>query len=245
MVDVHFTGLSEIENGRRPFNENLAIKCDEHFPERRGWYLTYYTESKDWTPPAFRDWSEYEESATELLIWSPNAVEGIAQTEGYARAMISIWPGISPEVAETRLQGRMRRQKRVFRPKGPRIVLMVDHVGLYRGVGSAEIMSEQCGRLAALSQFEAVTLQVVPPVALNLVTTTLILADTAAYTENALSGAVYTDDESVRRLRLLFDSIRGEAAKVSESLAMIREAQRRWTGGHRVTQGTAARRASK
>ena len=245
MVGVHFANLSQVENGHRAFNENLAIKCDDLFPERRGWYLQFYEESRDWAPAGFRDWDEHEESATELLVWCPNIIDGTAQTEGYARELISAWPGTTPEVADTRLQGRMRRQKRLLRANGPRIALLVDHVALYRGVGSAEIMSEQCSRLAAVSQLNAVTLQVVPPVQIPLPTALVIIADNAAYTENALSGAVYTDEESVRGLRLLFDNLRGEAAKMSESLAMIREAQRRWTGARAHTAGTVARPASK
>jgi DNA-binding XRE family transcriptional regulator len=34
---VHIGTLSQVENGKRPMTEALAIKCDEVFPERRGW----------------------------------------------------------------------------------------------------------------------------------------------------------------------------------------------------------------
>jgi transcriptional regulator with XRE-family HTH domain len=246
MIETHIGTLSQVENGHRPMNEALALKCDEVFPERRGWYLQYYEESKSWMPAAFKDWSEYEAKAEELVIWCPGIVDGTAQTERYAREVLSIYPSVTPDVLETRLKGRMQRQQRLLRNNGPSIVLLLDHVALYRGIGSAEIMSEQCGRLAAVAQLETVTLQVIPPVKIPLATALVALADrNAAYTENAISGSVYTDGETVGRLRALIGTVRGEAAKVSESLAMIREAQRRWTGASQRTARTADRRASK
>jgi hypothetical protein len=53
----------------------------------------------------------------------------------------------------------MERQKRLLRDSGPAVVLLLDMVALYRGVGSAEVMAEQCGKLAEVSQLETVTLQ--------------------------------------------------------------------------------------
>ena len=43
--------LSRIENGKRPPTENVAVACDGVFPERRGWFLEYYEESKTWVRP--------------------------------------------------------------------------------------------------------------------------------------------------------------------------------------------------
>jgi hypothetical protein len=225
--------------------ERLAKKCDQVFPERRGWYLTYYEESKLWMPAGFRDWGEYESRASELLVWSPGAIDGLAQTEAYARELVTIYPGVTPEVIKARVRSRMERQKRLLRDDGPAIVLLVDQVALYRVIGSAEIMAEQCARLREIASLPTVTLQVVPPVKINLTSVLLHVTNEAAYTENALNGAVYTDDESVTRLRRLFTTVRGEARPVSESLAIIREAEHRWTGVQARTAAMAARRASR
>ena len=243
---VHIGTLSQVENGKRPMNEALAAKCDEVFPERRGWYMAYYEESKSWMPAGFRDWGEYEARATELLIWAPGIVDGIAQTAAYARELLSIYPGVTDDVVETRLASRMDRQKRLLRENGPTVGLLVDQVALYRGIGSAEVMAEQMHRLTDVASLATVTLQVVPPVKINLATATLMVADDAAYTENALAGSVYTDQETVTRLRRLIGSVRGEARPVSESLARIREAERLWkaaAGVSRRTQATADKRA--
>lgn len=70
-------------------------------------------------PAGFRSWAEYEDRATELLVWSPRIVDGLAQTEGYARALLSIHPGASDEMVSARLKGRMERQRRLLREEGP------------------------------------------------------------------------------------------------------------------------------
>jgi transcriptional regulator with XRE-family HTH domain len=242
-IDIGSASL--IENGKRPPNERVAIACDAVFPERGGWFREYYEESKDWMPAGFRDWPEYENRARELLIWAPGIVDGIAQTEGYARELLSAYPGVTAEVIEARLRGRMERQKRLLRDDGPAVVLLVDMVALYRAIGSARIMAGQCARLAEIAKLDAVTVQVVPPVTIPLATASVMIAGDAAYTEHALGGAVFTEAESVTRLRRLVGSVRGEARPVSESLALIRKADRSWTGVSQPRAATAGRRASK
>jgi transcriptional regulator with XRE-family HTH domain len=242
---IDLATASRIETGKRPPTERVALKCDEAFPERRGWFFEYYEESKSWMPAGFRSWAEYEDKATGLVVWAPGIIDGLAQTEGYARAMLAIHPGVTGEVLEARLKGRLERQKRLLREDGPTVTLLVDMAALYRAVGSAEVMAGQCARLAAMASLDAVTLQVVPPVTIPLATASLMLADDAAYTENALSGSVYTDDETVRSLRRLSTIVRAEARPASESLAMIRKAERQWSGVRARTAATAGRHASK
>jgi hypothetical protein len=229
----------------RPPTEELARKCDGVFPELRGWFASFYDSSRTWMPPGFRDWSELEDAAAELSAWTAGIVSGIAQTSGYARGMLAMYPGATTEQVEGRLRARMARQRRLFREDGPVVHLLVDMAALYRAVVSAEVMAGQCGRLAELAVRSRVTIQVVPPVGVPLATASVMIADSAGYTENALTGAVYSDGESVRRLRRLFDSVRSEARPASESLAVIREAQRAWTGVSRATAATAVPTASR
>jgi transcriptional regulator with XRE-family HTH domain len=242
---INIAQASRIETGKSPPTERVAAACDVAFPERAGWFSEYYEESKSWMLAGFRSWAEYEDKATELLVWAPGIVDGLAQSEGYARALLSIHPGATGEVVAARLKGRMDRQRRLLREDGPAVGLLVDMPALYRAVGSAEIMAAQCAHLAEVARLDTVTLQVVPPVTIPLATASLMLADGAAYTENALSGSVYTDDESVSRLRRLITTVRAEARPASESLAMIRKAERQWSGVRARTAATADRHASK
>jgi transcriptional regulator with XRE-family HTH domain len=242
---VDYSYLSKIESGNRPPTEAVADAMDLVFPERKKWFREYYEESRAWTPPGFRSWGEYEAKARELVIWCPGIVEGTAQTEDYARAVFSGYPDATPEQVGTRLKNRLERQKQLLREGGPTVVLLVDHVALYRAVGSADVMASQMSHLLAVATLPRVTVQVIPSVLVPLATALVIVTDTAAYTEHGLGGAVFTEDESLTRLRGLIGSVRGEARPVSESLVMIREARQRWTGANRRSAATGARRASK
>lgn len=237
--------VSQIEHGTRPPTEAVALAMDDAFPGRRGWFLEFYRESRDWMPAGFRDWSEIEAQARELVIWVPGIVDGTAQTPDYARAVLETLPGVTPDVIETRLKGRMERQRHLLREGGPTIVLLVDHVALYRAYGSAEIMAGQCAHLRTMAKLETVTVQVVPAVGHPLATASVLVADDAAYTEHGLGGAVFTEDETVTRLRRLVGSVRNEALPVRASLAMIGEADRRWNGARARTAPTAEQRASR
>jgi len=226
--------------GAQPFLQPLLAAA-----ERDGYFLEYYQESKSWMPAGFRDWGEYEDRARELTIWVPNVLDGTVQTEDYARALIRDYPGVTDEVLAARLNNRMARQQRLLRDDGPRFVLLVDQVALYRAVGSAEIMAAQMRYLAEIAARPRVTVQVVPPVGHPLSTAMAIITDEAAYTESALGGSVHTSEDSVTRLRDLVGRVRSEAWPAGESLAMIQEADTRWSGVKVRTAATAARRASK
>jgi len=100
--------LGRVENGKRPPTANLAARCDEAFPERRGWFAEFYDESRDWpeVPATFKSWPEYEDRSASLRDWSPSIVTGLLQTRDYARALIAVQPHITPDTAAARLASR-------------------------------------------------------------------------------------------------------------------------------------------
>jgi hypothetical protein len=104
--------VSRVETGTRPPTESFAKACDRVWPERNGWFLDYYTESREWlaTPPWFRPWLPIEAAATDLRVWQNSVVPGLLQTEDYTRAIMSLEPGLTPEVAAERIAARMARQ---------------------------------------------------------------------------------------------------------------------------------------
>jgi transcriptional regulator with XRE-family HTH domain len=234
---IDFTTASRIENGRRPPNEAVAKACDRVWPERRGWFIEYYEESKSWVPAGFRSWAEYEDKAVTLRAWSPGVIHGLVQTEHYARSLLSTVPGVSAEIIAARLASRMDRQRRVlFRDDPPTTWFVVDELSLYRRVGSAEIMAEQLGHLADVAALPNVTVQVLPAVEHPANASELIVTDSAAYVEHLSGGLVYTEGETVTTLERLFTSIHSESDKASESLAIIERVGDAWTGGSPVFQ---------
>ncbi len=232
---------SRIENGRRPPTENIALACDRAFPGRRGWFREFYEESRTWAPAGFRDWPEYENKAGSLREWSPGIITGMLQTRDYARSLLETFPGVSADVVAARLANRMARQQRVlFRDEPPSAYYIIDHAALYRMVGSPEVMAGQLTHLAGIASLPNVTMQVLPAVAHAATQSGILIADDAAYTEHVLGGLVFTDPETVTSLAIMFDSLRTECYRASESAAIIRRAGAVWTGEQAATQAPTA-----
>jgi hypothetical protein len=227
---IDFSYLSRIELGKRPPTEVVANAMDAVFPERKKWFREYYEDSKSSIPPGLRVWAEHEDKAKRLCVWCPGTVHGLFQTADYARVFLSTLASVPAEVIETRLANRMARQQRVLhRDDPPAVVGIVDHVALFRGVGSPEVMAAQMQHLLDLASLPNVTLQVLPAVAHPATASELIIVDdNAAYTEHLVAGGVYTDDDTVTRLELIFTTIRAETYRASDSAAIIRKAAELW-----------------
>jgi len=229
--------LSRIERGVRPPTQHVAAKCDEAFPERRGWFTEYYEESKSWMPPGLRSWAEHEDRAVRLSVWAPGIVHGLLQTEAYARTFLAALPGVTDDVIAVRLASRLERQRRVvMRDDPPAISCVVDHTALYRLVGSPQVMAEQCRLLLEIARMSHVTLQVLPAIAHPATASELIIADNnAAYAEHLAAGGVYTEPDTVTWLERLFATVRAESYRASESAAIIGKAEEAWTGERAAT----------
>lgn len=224
--------LSRIENGTRPPTARIASAIDGVFTERRGWYLTWLDETRTAPeiPSTFRSWSDYEDQTTTLRAWMPSIIDGLAQAEGYTRALIALSPGITTEIADARLKARMERQRRVLGSVRS-LILLVDEMALYREVGDTAIMADQCARLAEVAAIPSVTLQVMPPKGHASVTSGYLIADDAVWCEHVVSAGVYTSPETVMNVAARHDSLRAECYRASESLALIGRTERLWRSG--------------
>ena len=232
---------SRIENGHRPPTEAVATACDHVFAERKGWFTEYYEESKSWMPAGFRDWPELESKAKKLHVWTPGIIDGLVQTEAYASALLATMPGATDEMVTARRTSRMERQRRILmRDDPPSVSCLVDHTALYREVGSAQVMAGQMRHLAAVAAMPNVIVQVLPAVAHPATQSGFMVTDSAVYAEHVIGGYTYTEPETVTRLERLFNMLRGECYRVSESLAVIRKAEQVWTGESRATAGQTA-----
>jgi hypothetical protein len=205
---------------------------DAVFPERSGWFLEFYDESKSWAASGFRDWREYEDRAMRLHAWSPGIIHGLLQTEDYARAVLETSPGANAEMIQSRLTARMERQQRVLlRADPPEGWFIVDEHSLYRLAGSSQVMSVQLRHLADVARLPNVTVQVLPAVAHPAGASGFVVTADAGYAEHVIGGYVYTDEETISWLLRLADTLRGESYRVSESLRIIERLGESWTGG--------------
>jgi transcriptional regulator with XRE-family HTH domain len=231
---------SRIETGKRPPTEKVALACDTAWPGRKGWFSEYYAELQTWSevPAAFKDWTEREDETASLRVWSPGIVHGLLQTEAYAADLLRTYPGVTEDAVIARLASRMERQQRLFSRDVP-TWFIVDELSLYRLVGSPEVMTAQMRRLLEVGAMPNVTLQVHPAVSHPATGSEIIIADDSAYAEHAASGFVYTG-ETVAGLARIFDKLRSECRKASESVALLERMAEAWTGGNPLSAGRTA-----
>ena len=239
--------ISRIENGRRPPTELFAQMCDRAFPGRDGWFSEFYAESRTWiaTPPWFRSWIEHEQRAASLRIWQLGVLSGLLQTADYARAILTVNPGVTDDEVGARLAARLERQAVLTRDDPLTAWFLVDEAALRRCVGSPEVMAGQLARLAGIARLPNVTIQVVPNIAHAGLLGGFAVAENAAYVETAVAGQVFEDAEVIADLLTRFDTLRNEAFRGSESLTLIERMCEEWkaTGVKAVTQATTAESA--
>ena len=236
--------ISRIENGKRPPTELFAQMCDQAFPDRDGWFGEFYAESRTWiaTPPWFRSWVEHEQQAATLRIWQPGVLSGLLQTEDYARAILTIEPGVTDDDVSARLTARLARQAILARDDPPAAWFLVDEAALRRWIGSPEVMAAQLAHLAGLARLPNVTIQLVPNIAHAGLLGGFAVAERAAYVETAVAGQVFEDADIIAGLLTRFDTLRNEAFRGSESLALIERMCEEWTatGAKAVTRAPTA-----
>jgi transcriptional regulator with XRE-family HTH domain len=236
--------ISRIENGKRPPTELFAQMCDRAFPDRDGWFSEFYAESRTWiaTPPWFRSWIEHEQRAATLRIWQLGVVSGLLQTEDYARAILTVNPGVTDDEVSARLAARLARQAILTRDDPLTAWFLVDEAALRRRVGSPEAMAGQLAHLAGVARLPNITIQVVPSTAHAGLLGGFALTERAAYVETAVAGQVFEDAEIIAGLLTRFDTLRNEALRGSESLTLIERMCEEWkaTGVRAVIQATTA-----
>ena len=228
MDDAH---LGRIERGVRQPTREIAVKLDEVFPDREGGFLELYEASRSWVPAAFRIWSEYEDIARELRVWSPGVIHGLLQTSDYARALLATSPGADDDIVSARLTNRIQRQRRILhRDDPPHIWFVVDCLSLFREMGSPEIMAGQCARLVEVAKLPHVTMTVMPAVAHPCNESEFIIADRSVYAESAAAGGTY-QDRTLETLTARFTVLQSESYRASETLAIIEGVGQLWARG--------------
>ena len=114
----------------------------------------------------------------------------------------------------------------------------MDEAALRRRIGPPDIMAAQLAHLAGVARLPNVTIQVVPSTAHAGLLGGFAVAERAAYVETAVAGQVFEDAEIIAGLLTRFDTLRSDAFRRSESLALIERMCEEWkaTGVKAVTQ---------
>lgn len=168
--------ISRLENGRSGFKERdvtdlldlygvtdpgttagmLELAAQANAP-------TWWARSSGMLPSWFEPYLGLEASATLIRSFDLQFVNGLFQTEAYARAVMLIGTR-HPDHAEIaqRVEVRMRRQELLTAARAPRVWSVLDEAVIRRAVGTTAVMAEQLKHLVQLTELPNVTLQLIP-----------------------------------------------------------------------------------
>lgn len=180
------------------------------------------------TPEWFVPYRAAESQATVIRCWGLDAVPGLFQTEGYARAILSA-DGHSPKRLAELVKGRLERQEVLTRA---RVIAVIDSRALRDPIGAPAVMAEQCARLARVAEMPDVSLYVVPEGVNTGVHAALdIAARGSAVTvclSTALDDVTTTAPDQIDKAMVAFERLIGAALPLDGSLECLRHWEATW-----------------
>lgn len=187
--------------------------------------------AEEWVRP----WFDLEELATLIRAWGLVLIPGLLQTEAYARALLRAGTGPARDIEES-VSVRLTRQQILHREESPaRLIAVLDESVLHRDVGGPEVMREQLQAIVTACEQPNVDVHVIPargPVHAGtsgpFVLATVLGRD-VAFIEGPLDGRVHESVEDVARLVETWESVRGYALPVDQSLDLIKKVAEQWT----------------
>jgi transcriptional regulator with XRE-family HTH domain len=124
-----------------------------------GWWEQY----SDVLPRWFESYVGLEKAASIIRSYEVQFVQGLLQTEDYARAVILISNAHAPaEEIDRRVSLRMRRQELLTQPGAPELWAVLDEAALRRSPGGPKVMRAQLEHLLRVTELPNVTLQIAP-----------------------------------------------------------------------------------
>ncbi|MEU3452727.1 helix-turn-helix transcriptional regulator [Micromonospora sp. NPDC006766] len=244
-VERSASWVSRVENGRvglrsRDLNDlldALEVTSQETRAElaqlareskQRGWWNRY---GQTITGP-YASFISFEHEATALLCYETLVVNGLLQTEAYARALhdqaTSIQSGVD---AERQVQIKLARQQRLTSESPPELWVILDEAVLRRPFGGPSVMREQLHHLADVAdEIPHVSVQILPHrqalFAGMIASFTLMefpAPDSSIVFSEGLTGAVHGEAEDAARCTVIFNELRAAALSKRDSVQLLRD----------------------
>ncbi|EST27604.1 helix-turn-helix domain-containing protein [Streptomyces roseochromogenus] len=172
----HHAKTSRIENARTPPSPtDIRLWCRATGATDQAADLiaaSQHAESlyREWRQRVRTGLSKLQDSYVELYrstgllrVYSPVLVPGLLQTEGYARALLSMsarFHGVPDDAAEA-ATARVQRSQVIHEP-GHRFVFLIEEAVLYYRLGDAEAMAAQLGYLLTAGALPQVSFGIIP-----------------------------------------------------------------------------------
>jgi len=228
--------IGMIESGRRAPTLDVAGRLDKAL-KAPGTFARLQQHARTMPLPSwFRPYADAESTATMLRSWQPMIVDGLLQTEEYARAVLATKPNTTTDVIDEMVAARMDRQLILDQDKPPILWIVADEAVLHRLVASPKIMHAQLMHVADMAELPNVNVEIVPASAgahIGLLGAFAVAeADDktrVGYLETVTNGVVAEDDSTLGELLLAFDTLRAEALPRGASRDLILKEAARWT----------------
>ncbi|MFE0020567.1 helix-turn-helix domain-containing protein [Amycolatopsis sp. NPDC059021] len=184
-------------------------------------------------PEHFHDFLNVEAALVALRQFETMLVPGLLQTAEFTRALINgMNPGLTAEVVERRVIGRLARQQVLTRTNPLQYHVILEEATLERPVGTPAVMRNQLRRLLDEAAADHITLQVLPKAAgaspaldgpFSILTLPEPIPD-FGYVEYP-SGAAYLENrDDVRTCTLKWGILTERALSQRDSVGLIMEA---------------------
>ncbi|MGW7436047.1 helix-turn-helix domain-containing protein [Streptomyces sp. NPDC054849] len=180
-------------------------------------------------PAFFRDAARLESEAVQLHVYDTHVVNGLLQTEDYARTVFRLWrPLLEEELINERIAARMARQAVFARRPRPHLSFIIEEAVLRRRIGGEQVWRGQLEQIILLGQERNVDIQVMPlcleeHAGLGGPFTLMETKDgrRIAYTEVQSDSRLHTERSRVRELEAVYGTLRAQANTPQESLALV------------------------
>ena len=180
-------------------------------------------------PSFFRDAARLEAEAVELHVYDAHVVNGLLQTEEYARAVFAMMrPPLDDDVVEQRVAARMARQELFAKLPMPVMSYVIDESVLRRPIGGRNVLRGQLEQLLLIGQRRTVEIQVMPldrEENAGLAGPFTLIETKAgrriAYVEVQNVSHVHSERHLVRGLEVKYGILRAQALTPQESLRFV------------------------
>jgi transcriptional regulator with XRE-family HTH domain len=176
-------------------------------------------------PSWFQPYAEMEAKAAYISTFQAQLVDGLLQTEAYARAVLSVR---NESGLDARVAARMERQRVLEREHPPAVWVVLSEAVLRQEIGSREVMREQLAHLLTLRERQWLNVQVLPFEAgahAGLMGSFAILRfdrdPDIVYTEDFVQGHMTANPQPVREGSVRYDQLQAAALSSEDSAALI------------------------
>ncbi|MBO3678344.1 helix-turn-helix transcriptional regulator [Streptomyces sp. NEAU-YJ-81] len=221
--------IAAVEQGRRIPKPELIDKADEVLGGGGLLKAMKGEVARARYPAFFRDAARIEAGAVEVHSYDVQVMNGLLQTDDYARAMFTLRrPLLDEETVEQRVAARVARQAIFDARPAPLLSFVVEEAVLQRPFGGKCVLRGQLEQLLLIGQKRHVEIQVMPTAREDnagidgpFILMTAKGGEQVAYLEGQGRSTLLTDREHVRTVAARYGIIRAQALTPRESSIFI------------------------